>query len=340
MPDRLVDMKSPSHLERFRLGESLGEGADMQVFAATDLETGDECVVKRPHPSLISRNIHDDVERRMSLQAGLRTDESILAVLPELFAMTVPDKFEWYFNDDPGNPYSVQVERRARGIPLLGSIGDQVRGHPVGLPLNLFALHPSTAHLDRNIEDPSLTALRVIRRCFELGFLAGDLGPRNLFYSPGTGDATVIDLGALRRPEPEGARRRALDINDILFEFFQFYTTPDSLPSSPEAFAQVREQRNSGTLERMARSMAETYSAASEGGQRDAAEIILNKISQRLYQSVEDFRSDFEAYLSSAASRARHPSNDEAWRSALDGLRDSYWTKYLYDANIELSHYA
>ena len=163
--------------------------------------------------------------------------------------------------------------------------------------------------------------------------------PRNLFYSPGTGDATVIDLGSLRRPEPEGARRRALDINDILFEFFQFYTTPDSLPTSLEAFAQVQEQRHSGTLERMARSMAETYSAASEGGQRDGAEVILNKIAQRLYQSVEDFRSDFEAYLSGTASRPRRPSNDEAWRSALDGLRDSYWTKYLYDADIELSHY-
>ena len=233
----------------------------------------------------------------------------------------------------------MQVEARATGVPLLGSIGDQVRGRPVGLPFNLFALHPSTIHLERNVEDPSLTVLRIIERCFGLGFLAGDLGPRNLFYSPGTGDATVIDLGSLRKPEPEGRRRRALDINDILFEFFQFYTSPDSLPTSAEAFAQVAEQRHSGTLERMALSMIDAYSVASEAMQRDAARNILDKIAQRSYQSVSGFRSDFEAYLSAAASRPRDPYTDEAWYSALSGMRDSYWTKYLFDASSELFHY-
>ena len=332
-------MKPPTELERFQLGESLGEGADLQVFAATDLETGDCCVVKRPHPSLVSRNIHDDVERRMSIQAALRTVEVGMDGLPTLLAATLPDSFQWYFGDDLGRAYRVQVETRATGVPLLGSIGDQVRGRPVGLPFNLFALHPSTIHLERNLEDPSLTVLRVIERCFELGFLAGDLGPRNLFYSPGTGDSTVIDLGSLRKPEPEGPRRRAFDVNDILFEFFQFYTTPDSLPASAEAFTQVAEQRHSGTLERMALSILDAYSAASKAMQRDAARNILNKIAQRSYQSVADFRSDFEAYLSAAESRPKDPYTDEAWSSALSGMRDSYWTRYLFDAESELSHY-
>ena len=332
-------MRPPSELERFHLGESLGEGADLQVFAATDLETGGHCVVKRPHPSLVSRNIHDDVERRMSLQAGLRTVEGRVDGLPTFLALTLPDHFQWYFGDDLGSAYSVQVEARATGIPLLGSIGDQVRGRPVGLPFNLFALHPSTMLLERNVEDPSLTVLRVIERCFELGLLAGDLGPRNLFYSPRTGDSTVIDLGSLRKPEPESPRRRALDINDILFEFFQFYTTPESLPTSSEAFTQVAEQRHSGTLGRMALSMIDAYSAASGAGQRDAARTILDRIAQRSYQSVADFRSDFEAYLSGAASRPRSEITDNAWASALNGLREPYWSKYLFDADSELGHY-
>ena len=339
MPGSFLEMKSPSYLERFQLGESLGEGADMQVFAATDLDTENKCVIKRPHPSLVSRNIHDDVERRMSLQAGLRAGEVGIAGLPKLLAVTAADRFQWFFGDDLGHGYSVQVEERAIGIPLLGSIGDQVRGHSVGLPLNLFTLHPSTAHLERNIEDPSLAALRVIELGFELGFLAGDLGPRNLFYSPGTGDATVIDLGALRQPVSEGSRARALDINDILFEFFQFYATPDSLPVSPEMYSQVSEQRHSGTLERMALSVADAYSVASKGEQRDSAETIMHRIARRSYGSVEDFRPDFQGYLSATASRPRTPTTDDAWASALDGLRESYWTKYLFEAAHELSLY-
>ena len=332
-------MRSPTELDRFRLGESLGEGADMQVFATTDMQTGASCVVKRPHPSLISRNIHDDVERRITLQAELRTEEGEIDCLPRLIAVTIPDRFEWYFGDDLGHAYSVQVEERATGVPLLGSIGDQVRGHPVGLPLNLFGLHPSTIHLERDLEHPSLTVLGVIERCLELGILAGDLGPRNLFYSPGSGAATVIDLGALRRPVSEGPRARALDINDILFEFFQFYATPDSFPTSAQGFTVVSEQRHSGTLERMALSLAETYARATEGEQRDSAEVIMQAIARRSYQSVADFRSDFLAYLSATASRLRTPSADEAWTAALDGLRETYWTKYLFDAESELSHY-
>ena len=335
MLDSFSEMKSPSDLERFQLGEPLGEGADMQVFAATDLETGNDCVVKRPHPSLVSRNIHDDVERRVTLQARLRSEGIGIDSLPRLLAVTSPDDFEWYFGDSLKHAYSVQVEERATGIPLLGSVRDQVRGHSVGLPINLFALHPSTEHLQRDIEDPSLAVLRVIERCFDLGFLAGDLGPRNMFYSPATGNVTIIDLGSLRRPVSEGRRTRALDLNDILFD-----ATPDSLPTSPEGFTQVREQRFSGTLERMAQSMSETYSTASDAGQRDAAEAILESIAKRTYHSVADFRSDFQTYLFEAASRPRDAATDRAWFSALQGLRETYWAKYLFDADLELSHYS
>lgn len=312
----------------------------MQVFSATDLDSGDHCVVKRPHPTLVSRNIHDDVERRMTLQAELRSEGAGIAGLPRLIAVTDPDRFTGYFGDDLGNAYRVQVEERATGIPLLGSIGDQVRGHPVGLPLNLFAHHPSKECLARNIQEPSLAVLQVIEQCFDLGYLAGDLGPRNLFYSPGTGDATVIDLGSLRTEVAEGRRRRAVDINDILFEFFQFYSTPDDLPESAEDFAQVPEQRHSGTLERMAQSMIDTYSDAPSAGQRDAAQVILDRIAHRSYQSVSGFRTDYAVYLSASASRPRDRITERAWSSALMGLRDAYWTRYLFDVDSELTHYS
>ena len=51
-------------LARYRLGPLIGEGVDRQVFAATDLETGDQVVLKRPHPTLVVRDQHGDVEEQ------------------------------------------------------------------------------------------------------------------------------------------------------------------------------------------------------------------------------------------------------------------------------------
>ena len=311
----------------------------MQVFAAIDLETGLKCVVKRPHPSLVSRRIHDDIERRMTLQVQLRSADAAIPGLPRLLAVTQPGRFGWYFGDDLGHAYAVQVEERAIGIPLLGSVGDQVRGHPVGLPFNLFSLHQSTEHIERNLENPALAVLRIIERCLESGYLAGDLGPRNLFYSPGTGRATAIDLGSLRKPQHAGARTPALDLNDILFEFFQFYTSPDGLPTSPDEYTRVRERRLVGPLERMTRSIIEEYSGMSAAGQRDSAETILNDIAERRYQTVDDFRPKFEAYLSETTGNPRSETTNRAWSSALTKLREPFWTKYLFDADSELAHY-
>lgn len=330
MSDRAMDespaLAKPSVLEQFELGGLLGEGADMQVFAATDRETGDAVVVKRVHPSLVSRDIHDDVERRVALQAGLREQSGGFEGLPRLIAVTAADGFAGVFGDDLGYAYSVLVEERAVGVPLIGSVADQVRGHPVGLPMNLFALHPSGAWLAKGFENPALTALRVIERCYEMGWLAGDLGPRNVFYAPDSGKATVIDLGNLRRPSPTTARRAAFDLNDVLFEFFQFYATPDGAPESAAAFAAVSERRLSGSLERMADGLARSYAGA-VNAQGDAARGILERIGRRGYAEVAEFREEFMEYLSAVPT-----SEDAVWVEAAAGLRAPYWSKYEFNA--------
>ena len=301
------------------LGELLGEGADMQVFAARDRETGDAVVVKRAHPSLVSRMIHDDVERRVALQAGLRMGDVGFEGLPRLIGLTAPDRFSEVFGDDLGYAYSVLIEERAVGVPLIGSVADQVRGHPVGLPMNLFALHPSAGWLARGFENPSLTALGVIERAFGMGWLAGDLGPRNVFYAPDSGEATVIDLGNLRRPMAATARRSGFDLNDVLFEFFMHYATPDDAPESAGAFAAVSERRLSGSLERMAEGLGRAY------GRSDAAREILERIGRRGYSDVGGFRGDFVGYLSGVPR-----SDDGVWDEAAEGLRGGYWGKFVF----------
>ena len=55
---------SSKDLHRFRLDGPLGEGADLEVFAATDTQTGSSVVIKRPHPTLLERGQQRTVERR------------------------------------------------------------------------------------------------------------------------------------------------------------------------------------------------------------------------------------------------------------------------------------
>ena len=320
---------------RFRLGDPLGEGADLQVFAATDATTDEPVVVKRPHPSLVSRNMHRDVEARTLLQAELRTRMGEVDGIVRLRILTEPDSFTRYFGDDPGHPYSVHVEERAKGVPLLGGVSDMVRGHPVSLPLNLFVLHPSRAYKSRGYENPVFTVLRIIGRVYEMGYLAQDLGPQNVFYSPASGASAVIDLGTAREPSESTRRRPAFDLNDILFDIFRLYTTPEKPPRDAALFAQTREFGLSGTLERKAEALSREFTAA-DTGHAEAALNILSTIRERGYVSVSQFRIDFQDYLSAAESVDRNPAAEEAWREAVRGLRSPYWKKYLFDPETEL----
>ena len=320
---------------RFQLGGLLGEGADLQVFAATDTETGGPVVVKRPHPSLVSRNMHRDVETRTLLQAELRTRMDEVNGIVHLLMLTEPDSFASYFSDDPGRPYSVQVEERAEGIPLVGGVSDIVRGHPVGLPLNLFVLHPARSYISCGHENPVFTVLEIIERIYEMDYLAQDLGPQNVFYSPASGTSRVIDLGTIREPSEATRRRPAFDLNDILFDVFRLYTTPEKPLRTARQFTRTREFHLSGTLERKAEALSEEYAVA-DAGRVDSALKILSAIGRREYDSPARFGADFREYFAAAGSMSVDSAAEEAWHQAIQELRSPYWKKYLFDADNEL----
>lgn len=305
------------------------------MFAATDTESGEPVVVKRPHPSLVSRNMHRDVERRTLLQAELRTRMEDESGLVWLYALTEPDSFAWYFRDDPGLPYSVQVEERAKGVPLVGGVSDMVRGHPVGLPLNLFVLHPARSYISRGHENPVFTVLEIIERIYEMGYLAQDLGPQNVFYSPVSGTSRVIDLGTVREPSEATRRRPPFDLNDILFDIFRLYTTPEKTPRDAARFTQDREFRMSGTLERKAESLSREFTTT-DADRAEAALKVLSAIGERNYVSPDQFRTDFQDYLAATESMDGDPTAEDAWRQAIWELRSPYWKKYLFNADSEL----
>lgn len=328
-----MKLSSPKELIQFQLGDLLGEGADLQVFAATDTESGEPVVVKRPHPSLVSRNMHRDAEARTLLQAELRSRIGEMNGLVRLRMLTEPSSFGWYFGDDLGHPYSVQVEERARGVPLVGGVSDMVRGHPVSLPLNLFVLHPSKSY---RYDNPALTVLDIIERFYEAGYLAQDLGPQNVFYSPASGMSRVIDLGTVREPSEATRRRTAFDLNDILFDIFRLYTTPEPPPRDAARLTQNRESGLSGTLERKAEALSREFAATNEGP-AEAALKILSTIGERCYGSPAQFKADFREYLVATESMDKDPIAEEAWHQAIQELRSLYWKKYLFDADTELS---
>ena len=328
-------LDDPRVLRRFRIGALLGEGADSQAFLAADSlgEVGETVVVKRAHPSLISRGLHDAVERRMAAQARFRR-EFAPDSLPRLLAATRASRFEWLFGDDPGNPHMALAEERARGVPLVGSVADQVRGRPVGLPMSLFALHPPPG---TRADSPAMDVLRVIERCAERGLLALDLSPRNAFYAPTERRTTVVDLGGLTEPRAATRRLEALDVNDALLEFFAAYATPSDSPRTAEGHLEIREVRLSGGIERRARTLADEFAASAGGRQADAAKHILDRIARRAYQDAADFRSDFLAYARAADEESSwDEETSQARRDALGWLRAPHWGKFAFDADEEL----
>ena len=336
MRDSFFALDAPSALRRFPLGALLGEGADSQAFLASDSlgEVG-EAVVKRPHPSLVSRGLHDDVERRMAAQARFRREHNPES-LPRLLALTRADGFAWHFGDDLGSPYMALAEERARGVPLIGGVADEALGRPVGLPMSLFALHRPTWARTR-AESPALVALGVIERCAERGLLALDLGPRNVFYAPADARTTVIDLGNLAEPRAATRRREALDVNDVLLEFFAAYTTPNGAPRTAAEYLSIREVRLSGGIERRSRALADEFAARAAPRRADGARRILDRLARRAYESPTDFRADFLAYSQASDDESSWDETQiQAWREALGWLRAPHWRKFAFDAAAEV----
>ena len=329
--DSVFALDDPAVLRRFSLGAVLGEGADSQAFLAADSlgEVG-EAVVKRAHPSLVKRGLHGDVERRMAAQARFRR-EFAPESLPRLLALTRADGFAWHFGDDLGSPYMALAEERARGVPLIGGAADEALGRPVGLPMSLFALHrpPSRARA----ASPALDALGVIEFCAERGLLALDLGPRNVFYAPADGRTTVIDLGNLAEPRAPTRRREALDVNDVLLEFFAHYSTPNDAPRTAAGHLDVREVRLSGGIARRAQTLADEFLSRAGPMRADAARRILDRIARRAYEDPAEFRADFLAYTqASDAESSWDAAQTQARREALGWLRAPYWGKFAFNA--------
>ena len=330
-------------LDRFELVGPLGSGADYDVRAAVDRETGEQVVLKRPSPQTVSRQMHGPTEERTAraLEAYEQAGQHCEAV-PRVIGVTEASIHDEYFGEDLGQAYSVRVEERAAGIPLVGDPRSRILRVPIGLGQNLFALHPLALPDGVGAWPVQKQLLEAQEIYANAGYALLDLGPHNVFYSPGTGRISLVDASALvgHGVERSQGNRGPQDVHDFYVEMVKFYLAPELPPTDAAGYFDPYNQRPVISIEDECDSLTGAFASA-EDALREAATACLAKVRQRAYASVADFTSDLRECLRLITIRndqmADRQAALEAWRTALHRLTEDHWTRYQFDANTELA---
>ena len=331
-------------LDRFELTGALGSGADYDVRAGVDRETGQDVALKRPSPQAVRRQMHGPIEERTGrILAAYEAAGQYCAVVPRIIGITDAAIHDGYFGDDVGQAYRVRVEERAAGIPLVDDPRSRILRVPIGLGQNLFALHPLAASAGADdggwpVQAQLLAAQEVFAAA---GYALLDLGPHNVFYSPGAGRIALIDAGALvghgadRLPGNRGYQ----DVHDFYVEMLKFYLTPELPPQDAAGYYDPYNQRPVISLEQECDDLALAFAAAGTD-LADAAIACIARVRRREYAAVADFGRDLRQCLELVTIRnGNHPDREAAlvaWQQALARLREPHWARYLFDADSEL----
>lgn len=330
-------------LDRFELTGALGSGADYDVRSAVDRETDQQVVLKRPSPQVVRRQMHGSVEDRVTrtLEAYERAGQHC-DVVPRVLGITEPKNHDDYFGDDVGEPYRVRVEERAYGIPLVGDPRSRILRVPIGLGQNLFALHP-LALPESSHPWHVLTQLLAAQQVYEAaGYALLDLGPHNVFYSPGSGRISLIDASALVGHGVDSAQsnRGPQDVHDFYLEMLKFYVAPDPPPVDPSGYFDPYNQRPVISIDQECDDLDRAFAAADDN-LRHAISVCLSKVRSRGYGSVAEFERDLQDCLSEITIRNESMTGRNeavgAWNAALHRLSEPHWTRYLFDAESELN---
>ena len=331
-------------LSRYEITGKLGSGADYDVRVATDRQTGLQVALKRPVPQAISRRQHEAIEARTDrlIQAYQEVGPPAELVTP-ILGYTDRAVHDNYFGDDLGAEYTVIIQERARGIPLLGDMMSKITGVPVAAGQNLFALFP----LIRNLNVPAFPIhnhlLDLQQVYLNAGYVVLDLRPQNIYFQPGTGKVELIDTGALAGPDTQAPRGRpAYDLNDACLELVKFYTTPEEPPNDPAGYRDARGIRPIVSLQEEIDGMGSVL-AQSRGEVEASGRVILEKLRDRAYTDYGQFRSDLNAYLQEIQTRdSQLPGLQvakDAWTEASEWLKQDYWRRFIFDPETELAGY-
>ena len=330
-------------LDRFELVGPLGTGADYDVRAAVDRETGQQVVLKRPTPQTVRRQMHGLTEERTTqMLAAYEQAGQHCPLVSRVIGVTDVAVHDDYFRDDVGEPYRVRVEERAKGIPLTGDPMSRILRVPIGLGQNLFALHP--LKLPEGVAAwPVQNQLLAAQEVFAAaGYALLDLGPHNIFYSPGTGRITLVDTSALVGHGIDRAQgnRGPQDIHDCYVEMLKFYVAPSLPPMEQSGYYDPYNQRPIISLEQECDELSRAFASAGDELMR-AVTSCIGKVRQRGYASVAEFGQDLRECLGLITIRNDQMTDRDtaaaAWNGALKRLNEDHWTRYQFDAGSELA---
>jgi hypothetical protein len=331
-------------LNDYKASGILGTGADYEVRGAVECETGRPVVLKRPHPQAVRHRMHDAIEARTELMLTVFQDvgHAIPAVVP-ILGYTARANHDAYFGDAVGQDYRVIIQERALGIPLVGDPRARITGVPIGIGQNLFALFPLVQSAGMPLFAIQRQLLDLEEAFSQAGYLLLDLRPQNVFYQPATGRIAAIDCGALlgNNREPDRRGRRPPDIYDFYLEMLKFYITPQQPPTQASGYGEPYGLRPVVNFEDELGRLAQQFKAVQDLIVRDMAVAMIERLRQRAYAVLSDFRRDLLAYLEAVhGSHQALPNLTEArqaWTEALNYLRADYWQHYLFDPASELA---
>jgi hypothetical protein len=332
-------------LERFTLGKPLGIGANYEVYAAVDRETGEDVVLKRPWAQTIrvgqSRRVDEQSARVIELHRVLA---GVVPHIAPLVGYTARVSHDRYFGDALGQEYQVLIEKRARGVPLVADIKDKFRGVPIGLAQNLFALHPLVRGVFEGGANIFEQILDVEEAFTRVDYLIMDLRPQNVFFDPRQGEITVIDIGTSVALKTAAAPRPAPDIHDCLAELCKFYLAPRTPPAHLKDYGDPYGMGPALGFARELDRMIQACAGVASEPLRDLAVEMLQRLKRREYGGVAPFHHDLQQYLALVEERNRNLQDISelvgVWHQGIELLREQYWRKYRFDPDADLAVYA
>jgi hypothetical protein len=332
-------------LERFRLRGLLGHGANYEVYAALDRETGEDVVLKRPWAQCLRggqyRSVDEQSARLIRVHNLLGDGAPHIA---RLIGYAGRARHDSYFGDAMPQEYYVLVEERARGVPLVADIKEKFRGIPIGLGQNLFALYPLVRTSMDGAGSIFEQLLEVEEAFARVDHLILDLRPQNVYFDPRRGEVTVIDVGTFVDVQAVSGMQTAPDVHDCLAELCKYYLAPHSPPAHIRGY---REPFGMGPALGFAREldrMIQGCSSLEDGPLHDLVVSILRRLKGRDYGSIAPFRRDLQEYFTLLRERNTGlqdlPNLVGVWREGMGMLKDDYWRKYLFDPEADLARYA
>ena len=332
-------------LEGYSLGGLLGIGANYEVYAAVDRETGKDVVLKRPWAQTIrvGQSGHVDEQSARVIELHRRFAGVVPHIAP-LVGYTERVSHDRYFGDALPQEYHVLVEERARGLPLVADIKDKFRGVPIGLGQNLFALHPLVQGAFEGRPSIFEQILEVEEASTRMDYLIMDLRPQNIFFDPKRGEITVIDIGTSVDLRTAPGPRPAPDMHDCLAELCKFYLEPQTPPTHPKGY---RDPYGMGPALGFAREldrMIQACAGIANGPLRDLVVDMLQRLKRRDYGGITPFHRDVQKYFALVDERNRNlqdfPDLIGVWHQGMELLREQYWRKFRFDPDADLALYA